>query len=239
MVRECMSDDSPRGLRIRDPLGKLRHLGSDRVYQISDLVVSMDQSTIAVCGSGGEIFAYDWPSGEQRLRVLGQGSHWALGLSGGGDLLVVSEGQRLLRFQLPSGATLLPFVAHEKPVCAVAVSPDATQILSAGREGRVTAWQANNLEPQWSVELFAKSLCYSRDGSKIAVGGASVSILDAANGATISRLKKANKKKPWHSHSVAWSRDERFVAIASESEPGTIQVVRVETRASAMTFRRQ
>ncbi len=224
------------GLNIREPEGRVRYLGADPVYQIDDLTVSADLSTVAACGSGGELYAFSWPAGERLPASSRRGDHRALGLSGDGKLLVVSDRQKLCRYTLPSGNALGGSTAHKEQICAVAVSPDGKQILSAGRDNTIAAWDGESLEQLWTVALSAVSLRYAPDGNRVVAAGSGVWILNTTDGAQLTRLVKPNKKKPWYLYCAAWSHNGERIAVAAQSEPGTIRIYKTGAKTPEVTF---
>ena len=168
-----------------------------------------------------------------RFRLNGQGEVFLLSL---GKFWKESDRVTPIFHVPPPGPRLLWEASHGSWVTSVAFRPDGSQILSAGADGTIGAWDAvtgNRVFHLDNVEL-ALSVAYSADGSTFATGGAD----------SILRLRDAGDGRELWSRpaggrilSVAFGPDGRYVAtgdaggkaivwdVASRRETATVDLM--------------
>ncbi len=116
---------------------------------------------------------------------------------------------------LPSAPRLIWQGSHDSWVTAVAFRPDGSQILSAGSEGALIAWDAATGHRVFHLEdvEMALSIAYSPDGSALATGGTDsfLRVRDADTGKEIWRAAAAGMI-----FSVAYSPDGRYIASGDD-----------------------
>ena len=143
------------------------------------------------------------------LRINEKGEASLLALDWGG---VTAESVVSL---LPPGPRLLWQGSHESWVTSVAFRPDGSQVLSAGADGMITAWDAPTGNRVWRLEdaEMALAVAYSPDGSTFVTGGADsfLRMRDAETGREIWREQASGMI-----FAVAYSPDGRHVASGDD-----------------------
>lgn len=81
---------------------------------------------------------------------------------------------RVAIWGLPGLQLLYDWPAHEGPVTGIVFSPDGTTLVTCSADGATSAWREGHDGPIWSLNAesisFPKSLAFSPDGSRIAIG---------------------------------------------------------------------
>jgi outer membrane protein assembly factor BamB len=160
--------------------------------------------------SGKDAFARDFPKALPGIfRLNEKGEVYLLSLEKGGvrEETVVSI--------LSPGPRLLWQGSHESWVTAVAFRPDGAQVLSAGSDGALIAWDAatgNRAFHLADVEM-ALSVAYSPDGSALATGGTD-SFLRVREGDTGKEIWRA--AAGGMIFSVNYSPDGRYIASGDD-----------------------
>jgi outer membrane protein assembly factor BamB len=125
-----------------------------------------------------------------------------------------AEGETVVSF-LPPAPRLLWQGSHDSWVTAVAFRPDGTQILSAGSEGALIAWDAGTGHRIFHLEdvEMALSVAYSPDGAALATGGTDsfLRVRDGDTGKEIWRAAAAGMI-----FSVAYSPDGRYIVSGDD-----------------------
>jgi WD40 repeat protein len=125
-------------------------------------------------------------------------------------------------WDVATGAVVSTFKKNEEHIYAVTWSPDSQLVATGGSDRMLRIWDPNSGTERLSVQATSlpdkgciDGLAWSPDGSRVAVAlplpENAVLVLDAATGRTLLTLSG-------HAHAVnavAWSRDSRFLAIAS------------------------
>jgi hypothetical protein len=143
-----------------------------------------------------------------RLRLNTQGEVFLLSL---GKFWKESDRVTPLVHVPPPGPRLLWEASHGSWVTSVAFRPDGSQVLSAGADGTIGAWDAvtgNRIFHLDNVEL-ALSVAYSPDGATFATGGADsiLRLRDAGDGRELWSLPAGGRIL-----SVAFGADGRYIA---------------------------
>lgn len=157
-------------------------------------------------------FSKEFPA-VYRLNVKGEVTLVSLDRGDGGEEISV--------YVAPPGPRLVWHGSHDSWVTSVAYRPDGSQVLSAGADGALCAWDADTGTRVWRRDdsELALSLAYSPDGSTFATGGAdsNVRLRDAGTGEELWRASSSGMI-----FSVAFSPDGRH--IASGDDGGTLRV---------------
>jgi WD40 repeat protein len=202
-------------LDVSEPIGDPVTLGSKGADQITALAYAADARLLVACGSYGELFAWDLNDDRELLATTREASYRDATISADGQVLLVTDHQRLLRVELPGGAR------HDlgiKDARAIAVSPDGA-IMAAARDGFVQARAVATGEQLWRLDRPASGLRFSSDGTLLAltgnVGVKGIALVDASDG-SLRRDRELIRAAPRICSCLAWSCDDRILATADQ-----------------------
>jgi len=156
------------------------------------------------------------------FRLNAQGDVFLLSL---GKFWKGTDGVTPLVHIPPPGPRLLWEASHGSWVTSVAFRPDGSQVLSAGADGTIGAWEAvtgNRVFLLDNAEL-ALSVAYSPDGATFATGGADsvLRLRDAGDGRELWSLPAGGRIL-----SVAFGADGRHIATGDGSGKASVWDVR-------------
>ncbi len=196
------------------------------------------------------LLGFGWPAGLSvmfqvpegfraifELRLIGKIPAW-FRLNERGDAFLLSLGRfwkdtdpvRTRIGVLPPGTRLVWQGSHDSWVTSVAFRPDGAQVLSAGADGTLCAWDGvtgNRVFLLDNVEI-ALSVAYSPDGRIFVTGGADsvLRVRDAENGRELWSVSAGGRIL-----SVAFGPDGRYIAAGDES--GVVRVWNAQSRKEA------
>ncbi len=198
---------------------------------VTDATFHPDESKIAASMMDGTIRIYSFNSGEELLSLGGHvGGVTNLDFSPDGRYLASGGEDRSIRlWDIQTGEEVRQIIGHPGAIYRIAFSPDGTKIASTSADATfandpndtvdrtVRLWDVETGEQLLLIEPksgFVRSLDYSPDGTKIAIG-----VWDTSNGGTL-RLYDTNTGEevqrlfvdPGILIDVVFSADGRFVA---------------------------
>ncbi len=111
---------------------------------ISSSSQELDTSLLITSSSYKRIRLWSLPTGLQLAVLDGLADGENLCASPQGQFIIASEGEKLRRWQFPSGTPESDLIGHSGRVTAILCDPHGKFLLSAGEEGSVRLWHMNH-----------------------------------------------------------------------------------------------
>ncbi len=150
-------------LQIKNPAGPVTSLG-----------MSADGRVLAIVHDNNSVRIWDLQNGVEQARYPTADPPRAIRVSDDGARVVIgTEGGKVIVLNAATGLPLATFSNHRGAVTAIAISPDHTNVVSAGADGTLRLWdgrvgrQAAVLEGQAGVT----SVALAGDNRRVVAGG--------------------------------------------------------------------
>lgn len=234
----------------------------------SSYVTGMARSgnTLVTCSYDKKLIWWDLESGTQTRSIVAH-DQWIRGVvvtADGNRIVTVADDMRCRVWDIESGKRVADFsdhglqTPHHYPsmLYAVCVSADGKRIATGDRVGHVALWDSESFEKVGELEsplMYTwdpsqrrhsiggiRSLAFSQDGRKLAVGGigkignidhlggpARLELFDVATGDRLHEIED-NKKKGLIEH-IAFSPDDQWIMTSGGDNNGFITTYETET----------
>jgi len=161
-----VSADRDGKLRFWDMPGGQVPAELDTGGRLTDLALSADGSTLAVVGEKGAIHLWAVATRELLLSIApGENVRLAVALSPDGSLVAAGDAENIRIWQSRTGAEFLrltgewqdqqtqqDWLGHEKPVTALAFSPDGAYLASGDTKGAILIWDVQERALAWEAK---------------------------------------------------------------------------------------
>lgn len=161
-----VSADRDGQLRFWDMPGGQVQAELDTGDRLTDLALSADGSTLAVVGEKGAIHLWAVATRELLLSIApGESVRLAVALSPDGSLVAAGDAESIQMWQSTTGAEFLrltgewkdqqtqqDWLGHEKPVTALAFSPDGAYLASGDDKGAILIWDVQERALAWEAK---------------------------------------------------------------------------------------
>ncbi len=194
-----------------DPVGKAR-----------EIRWALGGSLLVALTWGGDLHLLDVRDGRFEVVTGEAGAITAFDLDPAGERILFGDESGFLRLRgLATGVSLTRMRAHDGPIAAVAISPDARRLVSLDKQGEVRMWTPNARKPEWKLRSrlwHDAALYFTRDSSTVLLAEPLTLIgLDAARGKK--RYSYRNRRSTMAgSTREAFTADRRLAATADAGE---------------------
>jgi RNA polymerase sigma factor (sigma-70 family) len=181
---------------------ELRRFG-DEIYDPVGLAVAPDGKKLAVATGATSIRMFDLTSGKDLFATTAT-HNLAIQeavFTPDGKTVATAGGKRILLWDASTGAPRGQLEGQEGYLTAIKLLPGGRTLLSSAADGSLRIWDVGTARELRRLEIDAKQtgfiriLALSRDGKKLALGGAgnSVSVLETDSGKELGRLSGHDK----------------------------------------------